>query len=118
MKTPVSAIACVLAASLLGATGQFLYKAGTDRHSGGLVGYVANARLLGGMLCYLMVMVLFITAFKQGGAVSVLYPVYASTFIFASVGAWFFYKEPLTLLNMSGMCLMVGGMYLMSCKPS
>ena len=43
--------------------------------------YVANVRLLGGVVCYVAVMVLFVAAFKRGGALTVLYPIYASTFI-------------------------------------
>jgi uncharacterized membrane protein len=118
MKTPVSAILCVLTASALGAAGQFLYKSGTDRVSGGFWDYLANPRLLGGMLCYLAVMILFIVAFKKGGEVSVLYPVYASTFIFAAVGAWVWLGEELTMTNVAGMGLMVGGMLLMGWRAS
>jgi multidrug transporter EmrE-like cation transporter len=77
-----------------------------------------NPRLLGGMLCYVVVMVLFITAFKRGGEISVLYPIYASTFIFAAVGAWILYKEPIHLVNVAGMGLLVAGMFLMGWKPS
>ena len=40
-------------------------------------------------------MVLFVAAFKRGGAMSVLYPIYASTFIWAALIAWLAFHEPI-----------------------
>ena len=118
MKTPVESIICFVIASLLGAAGQFLYKSGASRVTGGLSGYLLNPRLLGGVVCYACVMVLFIAAFKRGGALSVLYPIYASTFIFSAIGARFIYHEPIHTANLAGMVLLVAGMFLMGWKPT
>lgn len=118
MKTPILSIFCIFVASLLGAVGQFLYKSGAERATGGLGSYLMNPHLLGGMACYLGVMVLFITAFKLEGELSVIYPVYASTFIFAAIGACLLYKEPIHIVNVAGMGLLVPGMFLMGWKPS
>ena len=63
-------------------------------------------------------MVLFIAAFKRGGALSVLYPVYASTFIWAALIGWAAYGEVIRPVNIAGMALLVAGMYLMGVKPS
>ena len=41
MKTPAISIVFFLLASLFGALGQFLYKSGAERATGGLVSYVA-----------------------------------------------------------------------------
>jgi multidrug transporter EmrE-like cation transporter len=71
---------------------------------------ILTAPLLGGMLCYEGVMVPFVTAFKRGGGLYVLYPIYASTFIFAAIGAGILYKEPIHLVNLAGMGLLVAGM--------
>lgn len=100
-------------AALLGAVGQFLYKSGADRASGSIASYLLNARLLGGVACYVAVMVLFVAAFKKGGALSVLYPVYASTFVWAALIAWQAYGVPIRLVHVAGMGLLVAGMYLM-----
>ncbi len=118
MKTPTFSIYCIFVASLLGAAGQFLYKSGAGRATGGLASHLLNPHLLGGMASYVGVMVLFITAFKHGGELSVLYPIYASTFIFAAIGAWILYKEPIHFVNVVGMGLLVAGMFLMGWKPS
>ena len=100
-------------AAFLGALGQFLYKSGADRASGSVASYLFNARLLGGVLCYVAVMVLFVAAFKRGGALTVLYPIYATTFIWAALIAWFVYGTPIRLVNIGGMALLVAGMYLL-----
>src|SRR5207253_80512 len=95
MHTPPSSVAFFLAASLLGAWGQFLYKSGSERATGGPSSYLLNARILGGVACYVAVMVLFVAAFKRGGELSVLYPVYATTFIWAAFIALGAYGTPI-----------------------
>ena len=85
MTTPASSIAFFLLASVLGAVGQFLYKSGADRTDPSILSYLLNIRLLGGVACYVAVMVLFVAAFKRGGSLTVLYPIYATTFIWAAL---------------------------------
>lgn len=113
MKTPTLSILFFFAASLLGAAGQFLYKSGADRATGTLAGYLFNPRLLLGVLAYIAVMVLFVAAFRKGGSLTVLYPVYATTFIWAAFLAHFAYGQPIRPVHLAGMALLVGGMYLM-----
>ena len=112
-STPTISIAFFLVAALLGAVGQYLYKSGADAATGGLITYLGNPRLLGGVACYVGVMVLFVSAFKRGGALSVLYPLYASTFIWAAVLSLLVYGTPIRLVNIAGMTLIIAGMYLM-----
>jgi multidrug transporter EmrE-like cation transporter len=112
MNAPPISIALFALAALLGAVGQFLYKSGADRAGASLLSYL-NARILLGVACYVAVMVLFVAAFKRGGAMTVLYPVYASTFAWAAVIAYFAYGTPIRPVHVGGMLLLVGGMYLM-----
>lgn len=100
-------------AAFLGAIGQYLYKSGADTASGGLLGYVTNVRILAGVACYAAVMVLFVAAFRRGGALSVLYPIYATTFIWASLIAMWAYGTPIKPVNLAGMGLLLLGMYFM-----
>jgi multidrug transporter EmrE-like cation transporter len=58
-------------------------------------------------------MALFVAAFKPGGALTVLYPVYASTFIFAALISWRAYGTPIRGINVVGMLLLVADMYLL-----
>lgn len=113
MQTPWTSVACFLLASLLGAVGQYRYKAGAERATGTWTSYAFNPHLLGGVICYTAVMVLFVAAFKHGGALSVLYPLYATTFIWAALIGLAAYGEPVRPLNIVGMGLLIGGMYLM-----
>ena len=113
MQTPSVSVYMFLAAALFGAIGQYLYKSGAERATGSLLTYLWNARLMGGVVCYVAVMVLFVAAFKRGGSLTVLYPVYASTFIFAAGIAWLAYGTPIRPINVVGMLLLVAGMCLM-----
>lgn len=113
MTTPAASIALFLIASLFGALGQFLYKSGADQAGGSLGSYLANWRILAGVACYGAVMVLFVAAFKRGGALSVLYPVYATTFIWAALIGLLAYGTPIKPINLVGMATLVVGMYLM-----
>jgi hypothetical protein len=116
MRTPWISIVLFLVAAFLGAAGQFLYKSGTDRAvaSGGqFLQFVANARILGGVVSYVLVMVCFVAAFRQGGAPSVLYPIYATTFIWAALIGLAAYQIPIKAVHVLGMALIVVGMSLM-----
>ncbi|MCZ6834948.1 MAG: hypothetical protein O7G85_04170 [Planctomycetota bacterium] len=113
MKTPVSSMLMFLIAAILGAIGQYLYKSGSETTDHRILSYVMNTRLLGGVICYIGVMVLFVAAFKKGGSLTVLYPIYASTFIFAALIALYAYDTPIKPLNVLGMTCLVLGMYWM-----
>ena len=113
MSTPAFSILLFVIAALLGALGQYFYQSGAAAASGSIASYVLNARLVAGVGCYIAVMVLFVAAFKKGGELTVLYPVYASTFIWAAIIAYFAYGTPIRGANVAGMALIVAGMYLM-----
>ena len=113
MSTPAVSVVMFIAAALFGAVGQYLYKSGADAATGTLSSYLLNLRLFGGVICYIAVMMLFVAAFKKGGALTVLYPVYATTFIWAAVIALAVYGTPIKPVNVAGMGLLVAGMYLM-----
>lgn len=112
-KTPFLSVVMFVSAAILGALGAYLYKSGAQSAAGPWFSYLLNPRILGGLFCYAAVMVLFVAAFRIGGALTVLYPVYASTFIFGALIAWYAYGTPIRLPNVLGMILLVAGMYLM-----
>ncbi len=113
MKTPMESILMFVAAAAIGAVGQFLYKSGAERAQDGLLSYLLNARIIGGVLAYIAVMVLFVAAFKRGGQLTVLYPIYASTFIWAALIALWAYDVPVRPVHVAGMVMLIGGMFLM-----
>jgi len=113
MTTPGSSIAYFVLASALGAIGQYLYKSGADAADGSLQSYALNTRLWAGAACYVAVMILFVAAFRRGGSLTVLYPIYATTFVWAALIALLAYGTPIKMVNIGGMALLVAGMYLM-----
>ncbi|MGB5276203.1 MAG: hypothetical protein WBO16_16940 [Gammaproteobacteria bacterium] len=113
MSTPAASIIFFLIASFLGALGQYFYKSGAEFAGGSVGSYLFNPRLLSGVVCYLAVMALFVAAFRKGGALTVLYPIYATTFIWAALIALVVYGTPIKPVNIVGMSLLVIGMYLM-----
>ena len=113
MTTPAISIFFFIVAAFLGALGQFLYKAGADLAGSGIASYLLNWRLFAGIACYVAVMALFVAAFRKGGSLTVLYPIYASTFIWAALLALLFHAVPIRPVNIAGMGLLVVGMFLM-----
>jgi len=113
MSTPAISILFFLAAAFFGALGQYLYKSGADLAGATVSSYLVNPRLFGGVICYVAVMVLFVAAFKKGGSLTVLYPIYATTFIWAALLALMVYGTPIKPVNIAGMGLLVVGMHLM-----
>ena len=113
MTTPAISIIFFVVAAFLGALGQYLYKAGADLAGSGITSYLLNWRLLAGVVCYVAVMALFVAAFRKGGSLTVLYPIYASTFIWAALLALAFQAIPIRPVNIAGMGFLVVGMFLM-----
>jgi len=113
-KTPLISIICVLVASILGAVGQFLFQYGANKGKSGIMGFVTNPYILIGMSGYIAVMVLFTYAFKIGGTVRMLYPIYASTFIWAAIIAWLRYNQTIEPIHIGGMVLLIAGIICMS----
>jgi multidrug transporter EmrE-like cation transporter len=112
-QTPVIAILAVLLASVLGAAGQFLFKLAASRGGSAAFGFLRTPWALVGLACYIAVMLLFSYAFRRGGTVTVLYPLYASTFIWAAVMAWVLYGQPIRPIHVAGMLLLIVGMICM-----
>lgn len=104
----------IILAALVGALGQYLYKEGVERSTDALTSYIFNWRIALGVLGYAAVMVCFISAFKKGGTLTVIYPIYATTFIWAAVIAYIAYGTPIKPINVSGMALLISGIYLMA----
>ena len=106
-----------LIAAVLGAVGQWLYKIGGAQL--GLIPLYKHWQLYVGMVLFCVVMVLFVIAFKLGGRLSVVYPVYATTFIWGMLLAVIIDKEPWAWAQIGGVCLIVVGVSIVaSLSPS
>lgn len=101
-----------LIAAIFGALGQYAYKLGASRLSS--VSLLKNYSLFIGVFLFCFVMVLFVIAFKLGGKLSVVYPVYATTFIWGAAIAIFIEKEPFSGLQIFGIATIVIGVSLVA----
>jgi multidrug transporter EmrE-like cation transporter len=107
MKSQTIPILLNLLASFIGAFGQYFYKMGSNRlgHSS----IWSNWPIALGMLFFILVMVLFIIGFKLGGRLSVVYPIYASTFVWGTMLGIYLDKEPWNWMQLSGSLLVILG---------
>ncbi|PIK14802.1 hypothetical protein [Halobacteriovorax sp. JY17] len=91
MKDQLVPALLYLVAAFIGAIGQYAYKLGGNKLSE--VPVYMNFPLILGILLFCLVMVLFVVSFKLGGRLSVVYPIYATTFIWGTLIGVFVDKE-------------------------
>ena len=73
-----------------------------------------NWALFSGMALFCVVMVLFVVAFRLGGRLSVVYPVYATTFIWGTLLAVGVDKEPFHWVQVAGIGAILIGVTLVA----
>jgi len=96
-----------LIAAVIGALGQYAYKIGGTKLKE--VPLYQNWQLLAGMGLFIGVMLLFVIGFKNGGKLSVTYPMYATTFIWGTLLGVFLDKEAFNYMQFAGVTLVVIG---------
>lgn len=97
-----------LFAAILGAIGQYLYKIGASKIKE--VPIYLNWQVLLGASLFTIVMGLFIWAFRLGGKMNVVYPMYATTFIWGALIGIFFEKEPWSYPQLVGVVIVMIGL--------
>lgn len=95
MKDQMIPALLYLVAACVGAVGQYSYKLGGLRI--GQIPIYQNIPLILGIILFCIVMVLFVLSFKLGGRLSVVYPIYATTFIWGTLIGVIADKEPVSL---------------------
>lgn len=95
-----------LIAALLGAIGQYFYKKGSAQ----LQENIFNLNIILGVLMFCGVMGLFVMAYKLGGKISVVYPFYATTFIWGTLIGIFFEREAVRPSYFVGLALLLTGL--------
>lgn len=101
-----------LVAAFLGAFGQYYYKKGGQILAE--TGKFLNLPTIIGIILFCGVMALFVVGYKLGGKISVVYPFYATTFVWGALIGVFFEKEEFHLLSFAGLVLVVAGISLMA----
>lgn len=80
---------------------------------GWLFARMLSPGVMGGMLCYLLSFFLWLVVLSRV-QVSVAYPFQALGYVFASLVAWRFLGEGMTLLNIAGLALVCTGVLVLS----
>ena len=112
MQSQTIPILLNLVAAVLGAFGQYLFKLGSGRL--GVVPLWKNWPLLAGVLIFCAVMFCFVSGFRLGGRLSVTYPIYATTFVWGFLNAVLINREAWTLLQLSGILVILLGVTLVA----
>ena len=107
MNSQIMPIVLYLIAAFIAAFGQYCYKLGAGRL--GQISILYNWQLFLGMFIFCVVMVLMVAGLKIGGKLSVVYPVYATTFIWGAIIGVVFDKEQWVYSQAIGIGLIVVG---------
>lgn len=106
--TQLWAIVIVLSAAVLGAFGQLCFKLGSDTLSMKIKELLRNRYLIVGVVLYAIATVMSILALK-GGELSVLYPLIATSYIWATILAKKVLKENINVYKWSGVVMIIVG---------
>src|SRR3989344_7723439 len=108
MATKLWAALLVLFTTLLTSSAQIFYKIGSATLSLNPVELISNYYLIGGLLLYAVGGALMIISFR-GGEVSVLYPIIATSYIWASFLSIYFLGEIMNTFKWIGVITIIAG---------
>lgn len=107
MKDQMIPALLYLLAAFVGAIGQYAYKIGGNQLS--KVPLYQNYSLFLGIFLFCLVMVLFVLSFKLGGRLSVVYPIYATTFVWGTLIGVLIEKEQVSMAQLACTVIVVLG---------
>jgi len=111
INTPITIILIVLFCALLGAVGQIFFKLSAEKFSFNPLTWFTNTYFIVAIAFYVVGVVLFVWALKQGN-VSVLYPIIATSYIWTAIFARVFLNEPFPALKWLGIAFIILGVFL------
>jgi len=111
MKTKPWAVCLIALGTLFTTAAQIFYKTGANRLA--LSNWYINWHIPAGIILYIIAGILLITALK-GGDVSVLYPVFATSFIWVIIFSRYIFGEPFTFQKWAGVAVIILGITLIS----
>jgi multidrug transporter EmrE-like cation transporter len=113
LTTPVSSIALVLVASIIGSAGAVFLKSGAMNLQPSLASIVFNWRLALGIITYLLSSVLFVKGMSNG-ELSVLFPMVSLGYICTLAWSRLFFHEVITRAKVMGIGLILAGIVCLS----
>ena len=116
----VMLILLVVTAALIGAIGQLLLKRGMSIIGEVTIGVMAknfvlylftNPFIFFGLFLYGLSTVFYLTALSRG-ELSLIFPIISVSYIFAAIGAFFFFGEKISVVRWLGIITIVTGVFL------
>jgi multidrug transporter EmrE-like cation transporter len=104
----LKSILLVILCTIITSVAQLLWKFGAMR----LPEIITNIPVIAGFAAYVIAAFLLITSFK-GGEVSVLYPMYATDFIWVSILSALYLAEPLNGFKFAGIAAIIIGVVML-----
>ncbi|HJO01818.1 MAG: hypothetical protein QF798_00085 [Candidatus Woesearchaeota archaeon] len=111
MSTKLWAMGIVLGSTLLTSTAQLFYKFAAEKLSFNILSIITNVNLLVGVVLYAVGGILLIISFR-GGEVSVLYPIFATSYIWVSFLSIYFLGEVMNIFKWLGVFVIIAGIIL------
>lgn len=111
MSTKLWAMGIILFSTFLTSTAQLFYKFAVEKLSFNILSIITNVNLLVGMALYIVGGILLIISFR-GGEVSVLYPIYATSYIWVSFLSIYFLGEAMNIFKGLGVFVIIAGIVL------
>lgn len=112
MKTPLSAILSVLAASFIGSFGAVFLKAGAVRLERNLQSIVTNWRLGAGLFFFVFSSIFYLRGIREG-ELTVLYPMVSLGYVWTLFWSRIFFGEPFTREKFIGLAMILCGIALL-----
>ncbi len=113
MRTPVSSMLLVLAASFIGSFGAVFLKSGAGRLHRQLRTLVTNWRLGLGVAFYLVSSFFFVLGVRKG-ELTILYPMVSLGYVWTLLWSRLFFKEKMTRDKLLGIGLVLAGIVLLN----
>ena len=111
MATKLWAMGIVLGCTLLTSTAQLFWKFGAEKLEFNILSIITNVNIFVGILLYVVGGILLIISFR-GGEVSVLYPIFATSYVWVSFLSIFFLGEVMSLFKWLGIFTIMAGIVL------
>ena len=108
MKTPISSMLLVVAASVIGSFGAVFLKFGAINLELTIMGMARNWRLMAGIALYLLSSVFFMAGIKNG-ELTILYPMVSLGYIWTMIWSRIVFKEPITQYKVMGLAMIIAG---------
>ena len=108
MKAKTLAVLLILFTTFFTSSAQISMKLGINSINPDILGIISNHYLIQGFFLYAIAGAMAIIAFRKG-QVSVLYPIFATSYVWVSLLSAYFFKEDLSVLKLLGISIIIAG---------